>query len=155
MICFLNMHSEYFNYSLRIRIRFYWRSGHWILMRLARVQESRNVVRDIQMSYFLILVMMSKTNIHICFNNITIDIYVKIILPLGHCLNASEKAWIVFWAIFHIKWCVFFDFLQCLLLESASHPSMLRMDAASICGKWGLQVTRAQDLCISFEWNSG
>ena len=63
----------------RIRRRFHWCIGHWILIRLAVVHESRNIVREIQMSYFLILVMMRKTQIHSCFNNTIIHIY-KIML---------------------------------------------------------------------------
>ena len=81
--------------AFRIRRRFYWCTRHWILIRLARSQESRHIVWEIQIVYFLILVMMNKMQIHSCFNNTIIDMYIKIMLPLGHCLNASDCAGIV------------------------------------------------------------
>ena len=40
-----------------IRRRFYWCSGHWILIRLAICEESRDIVRKIQILYFFIFVM--------------------------------------------------------------------------------------------------
>ena len=77
------------------------------------------------------LVMISKTQIHSSFNTIIIYLYIHIILLLGHCQNASEWAWNVFWAICN-DFC-FPSFLASCVLESASHSSMLRMDAASWC----------------------
>ena len=63
------------------------------MRRLARVQELRNIVREIHKSYFLILVMMSKTQIHSYFTNM----YMRNMLPLGYSLNALE--WVmIFWA---------------------------------------------------------
>ena len=103
-------------------------------MRLPRVEESRDIVREIQIWYFLSLVLMSKTQIHSCFNNIIIDMYSKITVPLGHCLSASDCAGIVSGPYVMSNHECFVDFRQYLFLESASHPPMLRMDAASTLG---------------------
>ena len=48
------------------------------------------MVREIQISYFLILVMMSKTQIHCCVRNMIIDMYMNTLLPLGHCLKMHQ-----------------------------------------------------------------
>ena len=124
-----------------IRKRFSWRTVHWIPTRLASVQEPRNVIREIQMSYFLILMMMSKTQIHSCFNNIIIDMYIKITLLFGYCLNASEKAWIVFWAICHIKCFFWFPTIsvsgECFAPFYASHGCC----KLHICPPQGLNPT--------------
>ena len=76
---------------------------------------------------FLILVMMSKTKIHSCFNKLIIYMYIKITLPLGHGLNASDCAGIVSGPDVMSNHKCFVDFLQYLF-----HLAMLRMDAATI-----------------------
>ena len=103
----------------RIQRRFYWYIGHWILMRLARFQKSQNIERAIQMSYFLILEMINKSQIHTCFESIIIDINIKFILP-SLAVWIHLRAVLFFWAICHkqsrdlyrqnLSWRGFLDF---------------------------------------------
>ena len=65
----------------------YWSIRHWILIRWTRIRTSRNIAWEIQISYFLMLVMMSRTQIHSCFNNIIIDMGINIMLPVSHHLS--------------------------------------------------------------------
>ena len=69
-------------------------------MRLARFQKSQNIERAIQMSYFLILEMINKSQIHTCFESIIIDIYIKFILP-STAVWIHLRAVIIVWAICH------------------------------------------------------
>ena len=116
---------------LWIHRRFYWCTGHWILIRFAIVQCSINIVRYIQMSYFLMLVMIRKSQITTALTTL-LSIFVLRLFCLWAIdwINQNEQGW--FSTPYIMSNHVFSDFQQYLSLDSVSHPAMLRMDAASL-----------------------
>ena len=89
MMCFLNCSQSIFNciWTLQTLILMYWTLNSDKIGKTLRIAK---FVREFMCCISLTLVMMSKTQIDSSLKHSIIDMYIKMMLPISHCLNASE-----------------------------------------------------------------